>query len=70
MNRLAFPLLAGAFLAASAGLALAAVQPMQATPAAGGSAGGRMTAALNLLEAKGMVISPISRPTAAISPPP
>jgi hypothetical protein len=53
MNRLAATLLAGACLASSAGLALAAGQPMSAKPAAGRSAGDRMTAALNLLEAKG-----------------
>jgi hypothetical protein len=53
MNRLASTLLAGAFLVASAGLALAAGQPGSTAPAASRPAGDRMTAALNLLEAKG-----------------
>jgi hypothetical protein len=65
MNRLASILLAGAFLAGSAGMAFAATpSPAPATPAphamahrapakGGTSAGNRMTQALNLLEAKG-----------------
>jgi hypothetical protein len=65
MNRFASILLAGAFLAGSAGMAFAATpSPAPATPAPhamarhaagnGGTAlGNRMTQALNLLEAKG-----------------
>ncbi len=75
MNRLASPLLAAAFLAASTGMALAANAPAASQPPASSTAapapqamhhkpmaaragqsnavGDRMTAALNLLEAKG-----------------
>ncbi|HUC67122.1 MAG TPA: hypothetical protein VMA53_16905 [Stellaceae bacterium] len=62
MSRLASPLLAAAVLAASAGMAFAANAPAAAQPPAAAhhprpiesrAFGDRMTAALNLLEAKG-----------------
>ncbi len=61
MNRIVSPLLAAVFLAASAGLALAAntaaqpaaAQPSAAVPHQNRAQGDRMTSALNLLEAQG-----------------